>query len=191
MFSLRQVFQLGIRLTFVRKPVNLHRISLISKDKFDVNNIHQNIFVRMKTNLCESSQEEDDKAKNKMLGKVEGKLKLYFTCKRCNSRTSKIISKIAYEKGIVIVRCDGCKNNHLIADHLGWFPEMKKFNNIEKYLASKGESVRRVLNDVDGYVEIVVKEEFDMIHGLNRKPLNDKKSETCIENKKNGTSEDT
>lgn len=86
-------------------------------------------------------------------------MRLMFTCKKCSTRTSKLISKLAYDKGVVIVRCDGCKNNHLIADNLGWFSDITKKINIEKLMALKGETVRKIMNDVDGYYEAVLKEE--------------------------------
>jgi len=83
-----------------------------------------------------------------------------FTCKKCQRRTTKLISKLAYNKGVVIVRCEGCKNNHLIADNLGWFSEIGKKTNIERIMELKGETVRKVMNDEDGYYEAVLKEEF-------------------------------
>lgn len=89
-------------------------------------------------------------------------MKLMFTCKKCNTRTSKLISKLAYNKGVVIVRCDGCNNNHLIADHLGWFSEINSRINIEKLMTLKGETVRKIMNDMDGYYEAVLKEEFKL-----------------------------
>ncbi|RKO96333.1 hypothetical protein CXG81DRAFT_4104, partial [Caulochytrium protostelioides] len=46
-----------------------------------------------------------------------------FICNVCKTRNIKTMSKHAYEKGVVIIQCDGCKNRHLIADHLGWFQE--------------------------------------------------------------------
>jgi len=85
-----------------------------------------------------------------------------FTCKKCSTRNSKLISKLAYNKGIVIVRCDGCKNNHLIADNLGWFPEISTRTNIEVIMAMKGETVRRIANDKEGYFEAVANEEFKL-----------------------------
>ncbi|KAG7888206.1 hypothetical protein KL935_005150 [Ogataea polymorpha] len=45
-------------------------------------------------------------------------LMLAFTCKKCHERSSHIISKQAYTSGTVLVQCPGCKNRHLIADHL-------------------------------------------------------------------------
>lgn len=167
MFSLRQIIRCGIQLTFTREFTNLHQIALIRKEKFNIENLRDSIFIRTKTNLSESLEKEKEEvnedANKKVLGKIEAKIKVMFTCKKCNFRNGKIISKLAYEKGVVIIRCDGCKNNHLIADNLGWFEELKNKRNIERLLAAKGETVRKVLNDVDGYIEVVAKAESDLI----------------------------
>ncbi|KZT25145.1 zf-DNL-domain-containing protein [Neolentinus lepideus HHB14362 ss-1] len=83
------------------------------------------------------------------LGQLEPSLSLTFTCTvpNCSHRSSHTFTKRAYEKGIVIVTCPGCKNRHLIADHLSWFKDERtqdgKLRTIEDIMKAKGESVQR------------------------------------------------
>eukprot|EP00960_Hanusia_phi_P002697 79857-Hanusia_phi.AAC.1 len=46
-----------------------------------------------------------DKAQNP--GKYP-EMQIIFTCNKCETRQSKIFTRMAYEKGVVIVKCDGC-----------------------------------------------------------------------------------
>lgn len=69
------------------------------------------------------SDSTHEEASNKPMGKVEGRMYMEYTCKVCRQRSSNQFSKQAYERGVVLVRCDGCQNLHLIADNLGWFEE--------------------------------------------------------------------
>ncbi|CCF56280.1 hypothetical protein KAFR_0A08460 [Kazachstania africana CBS 2517] len=74
------------------------------------------------------------------------KLMLAFTCKKCNNRSSHVISKQAYTKGTVLVTCPDCKNRHLIADHLKIFDD--NHITIEDILKLKGESVSTSTDDL-------------------------------------------
>jgi hypothetical protein len=75
-------------------------------------------------------------------------LTVFLLSRLCCTR-SKVISKGSYEKGVVVVRCDCCDKQHLIADNLGWFGPHR---NIEEILAERGEEVRRSLHadEADG-----------------------------------------
>ncbi|XP_078032622.1 DNL-type zinc finger protein [Augochlora pura] len=158
MFTIRHAVRCANKLAIAQEFTSLHRTLLISKNCVHIN-FDKRFVSRTQTKFCNIPQEDEDKTAKHFLGKVDRKMKLEFTCKKCNHRNSKLISKVAYEEGVVIVRCDNCKNNHLIADNLGWFEEMKTTKNIERFLLKKGETVKKVMNDVDGYIEISPKTE--------------------------------
>ncbi|XVE99287.1 hypothetical protein REPUB_Repub03eG0185500 [Reevesia pubescens] len=65
---------------------------------------------------------------------------MVFTCKVCETRSVKTLCRESYEKGVVVARCGGCNNLHLIADRLGWFGEP---GSVEDFLASRGEEVKK------------------------------------------------
>ncbi|RVW27542.1 DNL-type zinc finger protein [Vitis vinifera] len=67
-------------------------------------------------------------------------LAMIFTCKVCETRSVKTACRESYERGVVVVRCDGCSNLHLIADRLGWFGEP---GSIEDFLDARGEEVKK------------------------------------------------
>ncbi|KAH7646934.1 hypothetical protein FG379_002625 [Cryptosporidium bovis] len=78
------------------------------------------------------SSEKNNKYKKVLtLDRVEGTVEhgedgLYVfscECNICKNRILKKFSKKAYNEGVVIIRCDKCKNLHLISDRLGWFTD--------------------------------------------------------------------
>jgi hypothetical protein len=82
------------------------------------------------------------------IGKLEKQRMLIgFTCNKCNTRSYKFMSKKAYQQGVVIIKCDGCKSKHLIADHLGWFDSTKNTGTIEDIMKEKGETVEKLTLD--------------------------------------------
>lgn len=70
-----------------------------------------------------------------------------FTCTVCETRSLKGMTKEAYEKGVVLARCPGCKNLHLIADNLGYFRKEKI--NIESILKERGQDIDRITDGVE------------------------------------------
>lgn len=78
------------------------------------------------------------------------KLAIVFTCSVCNTRSAKKFSEQAYLNGLVMVRCPGCENLHLIADRLGYFEdrgEDGKGWDIEKLMKDMGDNVKAVNSD--------------------------------------------
>jgi protein import protein ZIM17 len=49
-----------------------------------------------------------------------------FTCNVCGTKAIRSFTKNAYHHGVVMVRCEGCENVHLVADNLGWFEDEAK-----------------------------------------------------------------
>lgn len=88
--------------------------------------------------------------------KSEGeKMIIMFTCTVCDTRSARTISKQAYNQGIVMVRCECCKNRHLIADRMGVFEDSIGDDSnpgtgwdIQKYLAKEmGEKTRKITDE--------------------------------------------
>lgn len=148
-----------ISTTFSLKMFSASRIALRrSLSAFQRHSLHRALPVvnhtSLASRLCSSS---NNIPTNRIeLGQLEKKFNLYYTCKKCNRRNSNLISKQAYEHGVVIVRCSGCNNNHLIADNLKWFKDTS--TNIEDILREKGEQVKRVSVDGSEILELIEKE---------------------------------
>lgn len=68
----------------------------------------------------------------------------------CETRAAKTISKHAYYHGVVLVRCPGCENLHLVADRLGWFED--ESTDVETLLQRKGENVKII--SIDNVLEL-------------------------------------
>ncbi|PVH99032.1 zf-DNL-domain-containing protein [Periconia macrospinosa] len=76
---------------------------------------------------------------------------LTFTCKVCTTRSSHRVSKQGYHHGTVLISCPGCKNRHLISDHMKIFSD--KNITIEDIMREKGDLVKRGTLAAEGDVE--------------------------------------
>ncbi|KAF2402386.1 zf-DNL-domain-containing protein, partial [Trichodelitschia bisporula] len=74
-----------------------------------------------------------------------------FTCKKCDTRSTHRISKQGYHHGTVLVTCPGCKNRHLMADHLKIFSDERV--TLEDILKNKGQLVKRGSLSAEGDLE--------------------------------------
>ena len=73
------------------------------------------------------------------------KLAIVYTCTVCDTRAAKRFTENAYLNGVVMVRCPGCQNLHLIADRLGFFEDKEGGGwDVEKFMKEKGEDVMAV-----------------------------------------------
>lgn len=96
------------------------------------------------------------------------KFLMMYTCKICTGRNAQMISKVAYNHGMVVSTCRHCKSKHLIADNEGKL-DMKEYGRkIEDYLEQKKERIQRItvtpqdlednyLVDTDGVISLVSK----------------------------------
>ncbi|KAF4540932.1 Signal recognition particle [Lasiodiplodia theobromae] len=75
-----------------------------------------------------------------------------FTCKVCETRSSHKISKQGYHHGTVLISCPGCKNRHLISDHLRVFADQS--TTLEDIMREKGQLVKRGQLSEDGDLEL-------------------------------------
>merc|ERR1711939_126175 len=74
-----------------------------------------------------------------------------FTCRACLERSSHRITKQAYHFGTTLITCPGCKNRHLISDHLKIFSD--KNITLEDILKEKGQFLQKGRLGEDGDIE--------------------------------------
>ena len=77
-------------------------------------------------------------------------LAIVYTCAVCDTRSAKQFTEHAYRHGVVLVRCPGCQNLHLIADRLGWFDdagEDARDWDVVTAMAKAGENVKAVTGE--------------------------------------------
>jgi mitochondrial protein import protein ZIM17 len=83
---------------------------------------------------------------------------IVYTCNICETRSMKQFTHAAYTHGVVLVRCPGCQNLHLIADNVGYFADesydsstQKPRFNLETLAKMTGQSIQNVSTDQQVY----------------------------------------
>lgn len=137
------------RRNFVSTPTRMFQQSLVREDGSKGKN-GEDV-------LGEVSDEDKERLLN-LVGVEHGddKLAILFTCNVCETRSGKKISRQAYDNGVVIARCPGCDNLHLIADRLDYFGDDW---DIEKVMEKHGDSI----NVIDSDDEKVLQLTFDAV----------------------------
>ncbi|KAK1770008.1 zf-DNL-domain-containing protein [Phialemonium atrogriseum] len=77
---------------------------------------------------------------------------LTFTCVPCGERSRHKVSKQGYHHGSVLITCPGCRNRHVMSDHLGVFSEAPS-GTVEDLMRGRGRLVKRGTLGEDGDVE--------------------------------------
>ncbi|KAL7817848.1 DNL zinc finger domain-containing protein [Trichoderma gracile] len=95
---------------------------------------------------------------------------LSFTCQPCGHRSHHNVSKQAYHHGSTLITCPGCRNRHVISDHLNIFGDRKI--TVEDLMREKGQLVKRGSLGEDGDIEFwpeEVVEEDVLADGVGKK----------------------
>ncbi|KAH6700030.1 hypothetical protein VD0002_g1039 [Verticillium dahliae] len=101
----------------------------------------------------EASSEASTPSENPPKSRVESQphYRLTFTCTPCNTQSTHNISKQGYHRGSVLVTCPGCRNRHVISDHLKIFGERNI--TVEDLMREKGQLVKKGTLGEDGDIE--------------------------------------
>jgi methionine-rich copper-binding protein CopC len=84
---------------------------------------------------------------------------IMFTCNVCETRAARKISKKAYNTGVVICRCEKCKNLHLIADRMGVFEDDSW--DIQKHMTKLLEQENINIEQIGDLLEVTENDEED------------------------------
>lgn len=76
---------------------------------------------------------------------------IVFTCKPCGTRSKHRISKQGYHHGSILISCPGCRNRHVISDHLRIFGD--RALTVEDLMKERGQLVKKGTLGEDGDLE--------------------------------------
>ncbi|EXC32926.1 DNL-type zinc finger protein [Morus notabilis] len=127
-----------------KEPISPAGEDLQEEDSVSVRLTSDSVNVPSRTDSTTSASDVKYSAASNLRASPRHDLAMIFTCRVCETRSVKTVCRESYEKGVVVVRCGGCNNLHLMADHLGWFGEP---GSVEEFLAARGEEVKKGSSD--------------------------------------------
>jgi len=111
-------------------PIRFHSIQshIYHRHNASLALFNSDLFKRRYSDSIDKKSSEDTTIKldfNTIPGVKSGgeKLIIMYTCKVCETRSARKISKHSYQRGVVVVKCGCCNNMHLICDHIGVFED--------------------------------------------------------------------
>ncbi|KAL3460240.1 DNL zinc finger-domain-containing protein [Aspergillus heterothallicus] len=95
----------------------------------------------------DAARDAENQRQNEKRRAEEPAYMLAFTCKPCGDRSVHRVSKHGYHRGTVLIQCPGCKNRHVISDHLKIFLDKEK--TLEDILKENGQRMVQGRIDTD------------------------------------------
>ena len=160
------------RIPQLPQPRTLHTIGLRRPFPSTISRVPPQIRYHSTESTSESSQRpltdrsssQSDQAAEIAARKAEQpSYQLTFTCKACSERSSHHITKQAYHFGTTLITCPGCKNRHLISDHLKIFSDTSV--TLEDIMKEKGQLLRKGRLGEDGDIEFYDPEKVSEVLG--------------------------
>lgn len=133
-----RIYSVGVE--NAEKPKDLNQLKLNDSSVDDIIDSKKCEDDKFPKTISEASQE----VLREFNENIDEELCLTYSCNACSTRNSKSISKMAYTKGVVIVRCDKCQNTQLVTDHDKWIDDVDGKKNVEDILAEKGEKAEKI-----------------------------------------------
>ncbi|ORX93772.1 zf-DNL-domain-containing protein [Basidiobolus meristosporus CBS 931.73] len=137
----RRFLSIPLKRSYLASPPPRPLYTLLNKAPF----LQPASFFHHRSCLHEQAASNNGPDSEKPEPAIPGRLLIGFTCKVCNHRQYKFMSKMAYTKGVVLIQCDGCQNRHLIADNLGWFRDGGV--NVEDLMKEQGEDIQKLTSN--------------------------------------------
>lgn len=158
--TLTRGYHAPFRIPQLQKPRTLHSVGL--RKAFPSQNLRLTPQLRLhSTDATQDPQQrpltDRDDAQANQAAEIAARkaeqpsYQLTFTCKVCSERSTHQVTKQSYHHGTTLINCPGCKNRHLISDHLKIFSDTGV--TLEDIMKDKGQLLQKGRLGEDGDIE--------------------------------------